>query len=90
MSTRTQPAPYIASPDMTISEVMPYRRESETSVFRKMAAGVYRSHRNGRRRLIERASVEEDRERSLAGPQFSAPPPTGKRPPGRPRKQRTS
>jgi hypothetical protein len=75
------------SPDATIPEVMAYRRESARVVWRKIEKGVYRSHKNGDTRLIEWASVIEDRERCVAqGAQLLPPPATGKRSVGRPRK----
>jgi hypothetical protein len=71
--------------DATVPEVMAFRHESARSVFRKIANGTYRGHKNGDTRLIEWASVLEDRERCLArGPQVS-PVPVTKRKPGRPR-----
>lgn len=84
-----KPAPPPAElglPDATIPEVMAFRRESSRTVFRKIASGAYQSYKSGDTRLILWRSVLEDRERCLArGPQLS-PQPTGKRRPGRPRK----
>jgi hypothetical protein len=75
--------PELRSPDASISEVMAFRHESAATVFRKIRAGTYRSHKNGDSRLIEWASVLEDRANCLAaGPQLA--PQTGK--PGRPPK----
>jgi hypothetical protein len=67
---------------------MQYRRESARTVFRKLETGVYRGRKNGDTRLIEWASVFEDRDRCIAlGPQLPQRPATGKRPVGRPRKR---
>jgi hypothetical protein len=77
----------LRSPDATIPEVMAFRRESARTVWRKIEKGVYRSHKNGDARLIEWASVIEDRERCVAqGSQLPQRPATGKRAVGRPRK----
>jgi hypothetical protein len=74
--------------DATIPEVMAFRRESARTVYRKIESGAYRSHRNGDRRLIEWASVREDRERCIAqGHLLGKPPSPGKRKRGRPRKR---
>jgi hypothetical protein len=80
LSTALSPGP---SPDMTVDEVMAFRRESRSTVERKMRAGVYQSYLSGLdKRLITRASVEADRQRCLdLGARFDQ---GGKR--GRPRK----
>jgi hypothetical protein len=73
--------------DATIPEVMAFRRESARTVYRKIAAGTYRSYKNGETRLIEWASVLEDRARLIAlGPELGRRPAVGKCKPGRPRK----
>ena len=73
--------------DLTIPQVMALRHESARTVYRKIASGAYRSHKNGDSRLIELTSVIEDRERCIAlGPQLGARPMTAKRRPGRPKK----
>jgi hypothetical protein len=73
--------PELRSPDATVAEVMAYRRESARTVWRKIAKGVYRSHKNGDTRLIEWASVFEDRERCRQlGPQLLAAPCDGEAP----------
>jgi hypothetical protein len=75
--------------DATIPEVMAFRRESARTIYRKIESGAYRSHRNGDRRLIEWASVFEDRARCIAqGHQLGQRPTTAKRRRGRPRKAR--
>jgi hypothetical protein len=68
------PPAQIESPDMTPKEVGAYRRESASTVQRKMRLGVYRSYLSGPdKRLITRESVLADRETCLAaGPQFPA------------------
>jgi hypothetical protein len=74
--------------DATIPEVMAFRRESARTVQRKISNGTYKSYKNGDSRLILWSSVIEDRDRCIAqGPQLSRRAETGKRPPGRPRKQ---
>jgi hypothetical protein len=61
------PAASVESPDMTPKEVGAYRRESPSTVQRKMRAGVYRSYLSGAdKRLITRESVEADRDACLA------------------------
>lgn len=66
---------------------MAFRRESAATVFRKIRAGTYRSHKNGDTRLIEWASVLAYRDACLEqGPQLA--PLTGKR--GRPKKDASS
>jgi hypothetical protein len=73
--------------DATVNEVMAFRHESARTVFRKLRAGAYQSYKNGERRLITWQSVLDDRERSLSrGAQLPSRPVTGKRRPGRPRK----
>jgi hypothetical protein len=73
--------------DATIPEVMAFRRESARSVYRKIESGTYRSHKNGDTRLIEWASVIEDREHCIAlGHQLGQHPVIAKRKPGRPKK----
>ncbi len=73
------------SPDMTIAEVAAFRREGESTVWRKIRTGAYVSFKSGDKRLITRESVLADRERCLAeGPQLTEAPPGG-RPPGRPK-----
>jgi hypothetical protein len=76
------------SPDARVEEVMAYRRESARTVFRKLQSGAYRSYKSGDTRLIEWASVIEDRDRCLKlGAQLAEPPPPGqKRRVGRPKK----
>jgi hypothetical protein len=60
-----------SSPDMTPAEVGAFRRESPSTVQRKMRLGVYVSYRSGDKRLITRESVEADRNACLAaGPSF--------------------
>jgi len=84
------PLPFI-SRDGDARQVAAYRNESLRVVRRKCAEGIYRSYKNGERRLITWESVIADRERQLAlGAQFSPPPVTGKRKPGRPRKATVS
>jgi hypothetical protein len=80
LSTALSPGP---SPDMTVGEVMAFRRESRSTVERKMRAGVYQSYLSGLdKRLITCTSVEADRQRCLdLGARFDQ---GGKR--GRPRK----
>jgi hypothetical protein len=66
--------------DATIPEVMAFRRESARTTYRKIAAGIYRSHKNRDARLIEWASVFEDRARCIAqGHLLGKPPSPGKR-----------
>jgi hypothetical protein len=74
------PPAQIESPDMTPKEVGAYRRESASTVQRKMRLGIYRSYLSGHdKRLITRESVLADREACLArGPRF------GEVQPGRP------
>jgi hypothetical protein len=68
---------------------MAFRHESARTVFRKIASGAYTSYKSGESRLILWDSVIADRERCLArGPQLSRRAETGKRPRGRPRKDR--
>ena len=71
------------SPDMTIAEVKAYRKESDSTVQRKMRNGTYDSYLSGSdKRLVKRESVERDREYCLElGPRFDQ---GGKR--GRPKK----
>jgi hypothetical protein len=71
---KAAPAP-VVSPDMTVEEVGVYRRESPSTVQRKMRSGVYKSYRSGSdKRLITRESVEADREACLAaGSGFADP-----------------
>jgi hypothetical protein len=78
--------------DATIPEVMAFRHESARTIYRKIEAGIYRSHKNhDGARLIEWASVLEDRDRCIAlGHQLGQRPVTGKRPVGRPKKLQTS
>jgi hypothetical protein len=79
--------PELRSPDGTVAEVMAFRRESAATVFRKIRAGVYRSHKNGDTRLIEWASVLADRDACIErGPQLE--PLTSRR--GRPKKVASS
>jgi hypothetical protein len=63
---RASASPQIESPDMTVDEVMTFRHESETTVWRKCRTGVYDSFKSGKRRLITRASVLRDRDRCRA------------------------
>jgi hypothetical protein len=61
------PPMQIESPDMTVGEVCAFRRESQSTVIRKMKLGVYRSYRSGPdKRLITRDSVIADRDACLA------------------------
>jgi hypothetical protein len=77
--------------DATVAEVMAFRRESARTVFRKIASGAYTAYKSGESRLILWDSVIADRERCLArGPQLSRRAATGKRPRGRPRKDRAT
>jgi hypothetical protein len=91
--TRTAPraALSVDSPDMTPAEVAAFRRESETTVWRKCRSGVYVSYRSGRdKRLIVRESVIADRDKCLVDGLGFAAPAEGKRgrgyPKGRKRK----
>jgi hypothetical protein len=87
MAYKPAPLPPDLRLDVTINEVMAFRRESARTVQRKIANGTYQSYKSGENRLILWASVLEDRERCLArGPQLPPQPTTGKRRPGRPRK----
>ena len=73
--------------DATVEQVMAYRGESASKVFRKMRDGTYVSYVNGKRRMIVFASVKLDRDRCIArGPQLLPLNQPGKRPLGRPRK----
>jgi hypothetical protein len=73
------------SPDMTVAEVAAFRREGESTVWRKIRSGAYVSFKSGDKRLITRESVLADRERCLAkGPRLTEPPAEGRRP-GRPK-----
>jgi hypothetical protein len=73
------------SPDMTFAEVKAFRREGDSTVWRKVRSGRYVSYKSGDKRLITRESVLADREQCLAeGPQLTEAPPEG-RPPGRPK-----
>jgi hypothetical protein len=73
--------------DATVEQVMAYRGESASKVFRKMRDGTYVSYVNGKRRMIVFASVKLDRDRCIArGPQFTAAAHGVKRKLGRPRK----
>jgi hypothetical protein len=77
--------------DATVAEVMAFRRESARTVFRKIGSGGYTSYKSGENRLILWDSAYADRERCLArGPQLSRRAATGKRPRGRPRKDRAT
>ena len=87
MPYKPAPLPPNLRLDGTVAEVMALRHESARTVFRKLTAGTYKSYRNGGRRLIVWQSVVDDRERSLShGAQLPSRPVTGKRRPGRPRK----
>jgi hypothetical protein len=70
-------------PDMTPKEVAVYRRESDSTVQRKMRLEIYQSYLSGPgldKRLVTRESVERDREACLAaGPRFGEGP-HGRRP----------
>ena len=70
--------------DATVDEVASFRRESRWTVFAKIRSRAYDSYLDGRIRKIVFASVLADRERAIA--ESNAPPDTGKRRPGRPRK----
>ena len=74
--------------DATVEQVMTYRGESASKVFKKMRDGTYVSYVNGKRRMIVFASVKLDRDRCIArGPQFTVAVAHGvKRKLGRPRK----
>jgi hypothetical protein len=73
--------------DATVKEVMAYRRESYSTVRRKLRLGVYESYLDGDRRMIIFASVKEDRERSISkGRQLASDNPIIKRKRGRPPK----
>jgi hypothetical protein len=72
----------LGPPDLTVPEVCAFRRESPWTVFKKIREGVYRSYKDGRIRKVDFASVKADRERAMSAA------PTGKRKPGRPRKDR--
>ena len=71
------PSAPVDSPDMTIEEVVVFRRESASTVQRKMRSGAYDSYLSGNdKRLITRESVLRDREACLArGPRFGEVPP---------------
>ena len=57
--------------DASVQEVMAYRRESYSTVRRKLRLELYESYLDGDRRMIIFASVKADRERSIAkGPQL--------------------
>jgi hypothetical protein len=87
MPYKPAPLPPNLRLDVTVNEVMAFRHESARTVFRKLTAGTYKSYKNGGRRLIVWQSVLDDRERSLShGAQLPSRPITGKRRPGRPRK----
>jgi hypothetical protein len=77
----------LRSPDATIPDVMAYRRESERTVFRKIADGVYTARKNRGNTLITWESVDADRGACLARGR-PARPATGKRRVGRPKKAR--
>jgi hypothetical protein len=63
------------SPDMIIAEVAAFRRERESTVWRKIRSGAYVSFKSGDKRLVTRESVLADRERCLAqGPRLTDPP----------------
>ena len=72
------PSAPVDSPDMTIEEVVVFRRESASTVQRKMRSGAYDSYLSGNdKRLITRESVLRDREACLArGPRFGEVLPT--------------
>jgi hypothetical protein len=74
-----------ASPDLTVEETMAFRKESRSTVERKMRNGAYVSYKSGNdTRLVTRESVEADRARCLAlGPRFGESPIGGR---GRPKK----
>lgn len=52
--------------DAAVQEAMAFRREPARRVHRKIASGARRSHENGQTRLIEWASIIEDRDRCVA------------------------
>ena len=71
---------------MTLAEVAAFRREGQSTVWRKIRSGAYVSFKSGDKRLITRESVIADREKCLAeGPRLTPPPPKGRRA-GRPKK----
>jgi hypothetical protein len=73
--------------DATVKEVMAYRRESYSTVRRKLRVGRYQSYLDGDRRMIIFSSVKAERERSISkGPQLAPDNPVIKRKRGRPRK----
>jgi hypothetical protein len=74
--------------DVTVDEVASFRREARWTVFAKIRSGAYESYLDGRIRKIVFASVLADRERAIA--ESNAPPDTGKRRVGRPKKQESS
>ena len=75
--------------DISPQECMSVTGDSYPEVIKKCRLGVYESFKPspGKRRIIY-ASVMRRRAEAIAkGPQFSVPPVTGKRKPGRPRKR---
>jgi hypothetical protein len=73
------------SPDMTIAEVAAFRREGQSTVWRKIRSGAYVSYKSGDKRLVTRESVLADRERCLAEGSRLTKAPLEKRKPGRPK-----
>jgi hypothetical protein len=74
------------SPDATIEEVMSFRKESANTVFRKMAAGIYKAHKNLDNTLITWESVYAERKACLERGRPSRPAPKTKRKAGHPPK----
>ncbi len=68
----------------TIEEACSYARHERWYAHQKINDGRWRTFKDGRRTVVVFASVIEDTERLRAA--SNAPPDTGKRQPGRPRK----
>lgn len=83
-------SPELAPPDLTIGQTMWFLQLSARAVQRLVANGELDSYRlGGDARRITFASVRSFRQACIdRGSQLSQRPPTGKRPPGRPRKPR--
>jgi hypothetical protein len=94
MSARREQSKFLNLPpdfhplDATREEVASFRRESLTTVNEKVKDGRYQSCLEGRIRKIVFASVLADRERAIAT--SLKPPPSGKKPVGRPKKSATA